>query len=55
MPFVSMEVVSIFHNDAHELSCTNGVVIADIMGDRVVEVIREVDDIVHVEADWLTP
>ena len=36
-PFVRSEVVSIIHNDWQEAGCTNGVVIADIVGVRVDE------------------
>jgi hypothetical protein len=45
-------VVSIFHNDAQEAGCTNGVVIADIVGERADEdlldvELREVDNIMY--------
>jgi hypothetical protein len=39
-PFVCIEVVSIFHSDPQEAGCTNGVVIADIVGVGVDEVVR---------------
>ena len=48
MPFVVIRVVSTFHNDAQEFGCTNGVVIADIVGERVVDELRKVEDIVDV-------
>ncbi|GLI74237.1 hypothetical protein PoHVEF18_002472 [Penicillium ochrochloron] len=55
-PFVCIEVVSIFHSDPQEAGCTNGVVIADIVGVGVDEVrldeeLLEVYDIVPLYAD----
>lgn len=55
VPFVWIRVVSIFHSDAHEFGCTNGVVIADIVAECVDEEVREVDDMMHVLAGWSTP